>query len=524
MRAVATIALVLQLQLAQSRLLRIAGRTAPGAEAPLNTSEEQAVLPSLNASVGMLEKSETSICADQLALVEWGMFNSKVSHTGPKDFAALRIDQSQSVSAAIFPVYLPRSFPGQRTRPSPRSRSSSTTGSTFRINTNLKLLEPPRAVTSLALVVRGSFSLTVSNRSKSNSRYAVKKTKVKESKMHRLQELSVSLVKSIMQPGISAKSATCSAALVPVPAKPSTKKQGKSQYQSQSSSSTGKCTRWLCSCVPITLPAGTEGAVATQSAAGSCSNQASPSATLQLESPEKTALQHRQQKATARMYKQARQLRLLKQTLQRENQVDETWQPPRVELQQVPILREQRSCGLLWNLLVAAATFSTLLFASQQTVKPPSPRWCSSWRIHHLTEMPNKEPEVAACELQPVEQHAQSEAHEGSPFDDQAKGSPSEEVEPDSAMHSPSSDDVNPDRDETESSNEAGADTPQTEPCLPGVSDTQDEDAQEESDKLEDQDEVSSVVESCGTSDGYEKLEIGGSIFMDDDEDANGEP
>jgi hypothetical protein len=249
------------------------------------------------------------------------------------------------------------------------------------------------------------------------------------------------------------------------------------------------------------------------------------------------------------MYKQARQLMLMKQTMKKDAEVNA--HQLSAELKHVlkvrdePVLEVRKDeHGECCNLLVAVVTLVVLLAVSQQTVKLPQdpvtslggamqflpaltipPTLSEDGPAVQLLENQSEEelekPSVEAeksCDvpLEPENLEAEKScdvlADGDSPVDefedhDVAEEQHASEAGPNVNMPSVAS----------AEEAQAGDDGPDE---LPEGEDNGNMDDKEVSEKNDDQDEVSSCVSSCGTSDGYEKLEIGGSIFMDEEEDA----
>lgn len=242
------------------------------------------------------------------------------------------------------------------------------------------------------------------------------------------------------------------------------------------------------------------------------------------------------------MYKQARQLLLMKQAVKRDAEV--SVHQPRAQLEHILKVREDTHAEYC-NLLVAVVTLVMLLAMSQKTVKlpqDPASTWSGAVQL-----LPALTPPPTLSEGGPALQLPQNESKE--------ELLEKLQVEPDTSCDGLTEPEKSCDvfgdgdsrRDEVKNSGvveEEEQHALEASPCvtLPSVASFEaaqaGEDAHDEplevaehgnihdkevSEKLDDQDEVSSCGSCCGTSDGYEKLEMGGNIFMDEEEDANSE-
>jgi len=558
----------LSVQFIQSRLLRIA--LLPPRELQEGSANRSAGVDCLhrynaNASSVVVEHIVSTTknvwSENQQALVQWSLFNIQAQQ---RTLRFKEISQLAALSSAAVPLFS-RSI-AAKLAPSVTTPSTGSL-SIFRVNTDLKLLEAPSSVASRALIVVG-------NRAVQNwTNHPVRARSRPWSKARLLQDLTRSLVHFVSQPPQRSRGSTCSA----MRDQPMSKQQQPKRRSSRSrtggeefSYSAMGCTRWLCSCVSFVTksPKG----FPVLSPTDSCGSNEGNSQALTMPSLPKASVLHHQHKAAARMYKQARQLLMMKQAVKKDSKV--TVHQLSTDFKHVLKVRDEHvlkfredASGEYCNLLVAIVTLVILLAMSQQTRKlPQDPAATWSGTVQFLpaltipptlsedcpaaqllesdskVELLDKQiPEPAkSCDVPPESEMSSDLAvsqdsnrflidanaaalHSGHESNTALAGvqtggptgsllpTVSQEQEPAPAVE------LAAELPELETSCDV---PPEPEKSSDVLGDCDDKDASE---KFDDQDEVSSCVSSCGTSDGYEKLEIGGGIFMDEDEDANSE-
>jgi hypothetical protein len=384
----------------------------------------------------------------------------------------------------------------------------------FHPNADLKLLEAPSIVECRALVLMSTQAVTIHQTTPKWTEHPFRMQS--QPLVRRLQDLSLWFVHLHLtsQPMYGFRGATCSAARDQRVSKQEQRKQSSERPHTgkQDFFSSGRgCTQWFCSCVlvsskyPRGFPTHTP---------DFCGSNERHSQALTVQSSQEAFVLHRQQKAAARMYKQARQLLMMKQALKRDAEI--SVRQLSLELKHVFTFGEDAHAEYC-NFLMAAVTLVILLAMSQKTAKSPhepASTWNGAMQFLPALTLP-----PTLSEGGPALQRLQNENA------DELKTPAAEPERSCEALLEPGK--VLGDGDFRRAAEEN---------CVPGEKhhevgeDAQDElleseengnmDDKEVSEKHDDQDEVSSCVSSCGTSDGYEKLEIGGSIFMDE-EDAN---
>lgn len=411
----------------------------------------------------------------------------------------------------------------------------------FQINTDLKLLEAPSTAVSRALVLVGNRAVVgyryIQNWTKQpfcvRSQSLSKARRLEVSKARRLEDLSMSFVHFISQSNYGSDGATCSAVHDQRVSKHKqrTQRSGRSSAGRDKFSSSGSgCIRWFCSCVSVNSKYQT--GFPTLSPTDSCGSHEERSQSLVVHNSQEASAFHHQQKAAARMYKQARQLLLMKQAAKKRAEADLKQAPkkeaevspnkPLVELNHVLEVHADAHAEY-GNLLVAVVTLLMLLAMSQQTVKlPQDPASAWSGAIHVMptpttppAPLSGGEPFMQSpenCDVPPApEDSCDALGDGGSGRNDVENSGVAEEshvLEAGSCLNVPTA----------VSAGEAQVGKDAQDESLDAEEDGTMDD-KEASEKFDDQDEVSSCVSSCGTSDGYEKIEIGGSIFMKEDED-----
>lgn len=411
----------------------------------------------------------------------------------------------------------------------------------FRTYPDLKLLEAPQTVLSRALVFVGNRAAVGCQ---ATSNWTKHPFPMKYQPLSRTRRFPDSSIHFVSESTSRSAGDTYSTALdQPVVKQEQPTHRGSKIGSEESFQSGSSRTQWLCSCVLV--QSNRTDPFQTFSPSDSCGSHEEHSQALTVHSHSK-AFAPLQQKAAARMYKQARQLLLMKQMVKKTSEinllnrvgkkdakvtVDESG--PLAELNHVLKIREDAHTEHC-NLLAAVVTLVVLLAVSRQTVKLPEdcrPAWSEGIEILPLhTTLPNPSQEESALQL-PVneskdelpERPVLEAEHAGEPpeckgmlEDGVSQCDDTEHHHDGNEQHAVEVTSCLQNSVQTEHVDSCGEAQDDGSAQLPDVYESRTTDGKVE--KFDDQDEVSSCVSSCGTSDGYEKLEIGGSIFMDEEE------